>query len=147
MHFFGDKTMNIFAAALGVLVVGGGLSLCDLCDTHRASQRGATHELVSVAEARTPVSPGSVGEKSSVASLPAIETVTFKIQGMTCGGCVFAVRKVLTRLSGVSKADVSYDDSRATVSYDPKVVTVRQMIAAIKTLGYDATVVASTASR
>jgi copper chaperone len=139
----------MFAATLGVLVVSGGLSLCDLCDTNRASQRGATHELVSVAEARMPGGLGSVAEKASMTSLPsaAAKTVTFKIQGMTCGGCVFAVRKVLTRLPGVSKADVTYEDSRATVSYDPKLVTVGQMTAAIKTLGYDATVIAPKASR
>ncbi len=56
------------------------------------------------------------------------------------------MRKVLTRLTGVSKADVSYERSRAVVTYDPEVVTVQQMVAAIKTLGYTATVVPPTAT-
>lgn len=62
---------------------------------------------------------------------------------MTCGGCVLGVRKVLTRLPGVTTADVSYEGQRAKVSYDPTKVTVAQMVAAIKTLGYTATVVAA----
>jgi len=61
---------------------------------------------------------------------------------MTCGGCVFGVRKVLTRLKGVSRAEVTYEDSRAVVTYDPAAVTVAQVAAAIKTLGYTATVIA-----
>ncbi len=69
------------------------------------------------------------------------ETVTLKVAGMTCGGCVYGVRKVLTRLPGVSKADVSYERSRAVITYNPAAVTVGKMIAAIKTLGYIATAV------
>ncbi len=60
---------------------------------------------------------------------------------MTCGGCAIGVRRVLTRLDGVREADVSYEQQRAVVTYDTTKVTVEQMIAAIKTLGYKATVV------
>lgn len=59
---------------------------------------------------------------------------------MTCGGCVIGVRKVLTRLPGVLKADVIYEKNRAVVTYDPAAVTVEQMVAAIATLGYKAIV-------
>jgi copper chaperone CopZ len=61
---------------------------------------------------------------------------------MTCGGCTLATRKVLTRLPGVVRADVTYDPQQAVVTYDPAKVTVAQMIAAVKTLNYTATVVA-----
>lgn len=70
------------------------------------------------------------------------ETVTLKVAGMTCGGCVYGVRTVLTRLPGVSKADVSYEQSKAVITYNPAAVNVGKMIAAIKTLGYIATAVA-----
>lgn len=73
--------------------------------------------------------------------LPAADTVTLQIEGMTCGGCVLAVRKVLTDLKGVSKAEVTYEGKRAIVTYDASKVTAEQMIAAIKTLKYTATVV------
>ena len=65
------------------------------------------------------------------------------MQGMDCAGCVVGVRTVLKRLPGVSKAEVTYETRRAVVTYDPAKVTVEQMIAAIKTLKYTATVVTS----
>ena len=68
-----------------------------------------------------------------------METIDMSVKGMTCGGCVLGTRKVLTRLPGVSKADVSYEKGTAVVTYDPRKVTVEQMVAAIKTLGYTAT--------
>lgn len=136
--------MNRAAAILGVLAVGGGLAICDLCKTNVASAHGSGDELISVASATVPGGSETRGKyearRSSTVPVPAKRLVAFKITGMTCGGCVFAVRKIITRLPGVSKADVSYEKSRALVTYDPKLVTTAQMIAAIKTLGYSATV-------
>ena len=71
----------------------------------------------------------------------ALDTVTLRVEGMTCGGCTLATRKVLERLDGVMKADVSYEAKRAVVVYDAKKVTVARMIAAVATLKYTATVV------
>jgi copper chaperone CopZ len=66
--------------------------------------------------------------------------VTLQVEGMTCGGCTLATRKLLTRLEGVEKAVVTYEPPRAVVTFHPRKVTVPQIIAAIKTLGYRATV-------
>ncbi|GAC1654874.1 MAG: hypothetical protein NVS4B3_19230 [Gemmatimonadaceae bacterium] len=117
--------MNKSLLALGMLAAAGVSSICDLCKPLAA---GAVGSLVSVAQA---------------ASRPAAELkrVTLRVEGMTCGGCVIGVRKVLARLEGVSTTDVSYENQRAIVTYDPAKVTVGQMIAAIGTLGYKATVV------
>lgn len=125
--------MNSILATVGVLMVGGGLSICDLCGSD-GTVGGAP--LASVAQAAT-VSPALTLKPALVK-----KTAILKIQGMTCGGCVLGVRKVLTRIPGVTKADVSYKQSRAVVTYDPATATVDQMTAAIKTLGYKATVVA-----
>ena len=65
--------------------------------------------------------------------------VTLRIEGMTCGGCAIATRKVLARLPGVTKVEVSYEQERAIVRFNPAKVTVDQMIAAVRTLGYTAT--------
>ena len=143
--------MNRLAAILGIVTVGAGLSLCDLCDTDRLSDGGTAPALVSVADARTPAGSGYLARQntSTVSVLPAsaTKTVAFKVKGMTCGGCVLGVRKVLTRLPGVSKADVSYEKSRAVVTYDSDKVTPAKMIAAIKTLGYSATIEAAPSAR
>lgn len=120
--------------ALGVFGVATTLSICDLCKPIAVTSSSA---LVSVAHA-TPVT-----KRETPASIPPAEpkTVTLSVEGMTCGGCVLGVRKVLTKLDGVSTAEVSYEDQRAVVTYDPAKVTVEQMIAAINTLGYKATVI------
>lgn len=75
------------------------------------------------------------------AALAAPRTVTLHITGMTCGGCVFGTKKVLTKLHGVTAANVSYEKAEAVVTYDDEKVTVEQMIAAVATLGYKAAVV------
>jgi copper chaperone CopZ len=72
--------------------------------------------------------------------------VTLHVEGMTCAGCTIATRKVLARLPGVTRAEVSYERKEAVVTYDPAKVTVAQMIAAVKTLEYTATVAANPAA-
>jgi mercuric transport protein len=83
--------------------------------------------------------------ETTLLSVSAVEprTVTLRIEGMTCGGCAVAARKVLERLDGVQKVEVSYEQRRAVVTYDPDKVTVEQMIASVKQLGYTASVIAA----
>ena len=144
--------MNKSFATFGLLAVAGALSLCDLCrpGARSAAASGARPgDLVPVAYA-APV-PGPSLQAPAQARTPAPaqvatpRTVTLAVKGMTCGGCVLGTRKVLTRLPGVAKADVSYEKGTAVVTYDARQVTVEQMVAAIKTLGYTATLVAPAA--
>lgn len=114
---------------LGLMGAGavGAFAICDLCQPEAEASAPA---LVARAEA-APV-PAHVAE---------LKRVTLKVKGMTCGGCAIAARTVLERLDGIQKAEVSYEDSRAVVTYDPEKATIEQMIAALKKLGYTATVV------
>lgn len=111
---------GVIYALLGAGAVGTA-SICEPCGAAESSARPQAVE-IAVIEPKTD---------------------TLHVEGMTCGGCVVGVRKVLTRLAGVTKAEVSYEHSRAVVTYDPQKVTVEQMIEAIKTLGYKASVVRS----
>ena len=45
-------------------------------------------------------------------------TVTLKVEGMSCGGCVASVTRVLTALPGVSDATVSLQGGTAQVSFE-----------------------------
>ncbi|WP_284349725.1 heavy-metal-associated domain-containing protein [Roseisolibacter agri] len=134
--------MNKSLATFGLLAVAGALSLCDLCGPG-AQSAAAPGGLVSVAYAMPVPGPSLQAPAQARAQAPAQvaapKTVTLAVKGMTCGGCVLSTRKVLTRLPGVAKADVSYEKGTAVVTYDPRKVTVEQMVAAIKTLGYTAT--------
>ena len=68
-----------------------------------------------------------------------MQTVTLGISGMTCSGCVRSVSKVLNTLDGVVKSEVSLDDRRAVVDYDPGELGVDQLKRAIEEAGYEVT--------
>lgn len=121
------------ALIYGTLGLGalGATSICDLCKPSAASAL-----VIPRAAFAAPVTAPA----RAAAEQP--KTVRLKIAGMTCGGCVIGTRRVLARLPGVTKADVSYEKGEAVVTYDPAKVTVAQMVAAVKTLGYTATPVA-----
>jgi len=62
------------------------------------------------------------------------------IQGMTCGGCVAAVRLQLGRTEGVTAYDVSLEDAEASVTYDPARTTPAAIAASVSKTGFEATV-------
>ncbi len=66
-----------------------------------------------------------------------MQTVTLGVSGMTCGGCVRSVTKVLSGLEGVVRADVSLEQKRAQVDFDPQKVNVDQLKQAIEDAGYE----------
>jgi len=68
-----------------------------------------------------------------------MQTVTLGISGMTCGGCVRSVSKVLNTLEGVVKSDVSLEKRLAVVDYDPAKLGVDQLKRAITEAGYEVT--------
>jgi copper chaperone len=67
-----------------------------------------------------------------------METMVLKVSGMSCGGCVASVTKVLQDLPGVVKADVSLEKGEAAVSYEAGQVTRQQMVLAIDDAGFEA---------
>lgn len=47
------------------------------------------------------------------------ERCVLKITGMTCAGCAAAVKMAAKKVDGVSAIEVSYEDGRAIVTFDP----------------------------
>ena len=64
------------------------------------------------------------------------ETVSLKIQGMNCASCVARIEKTLKGLNGVKDASVNLATEKATVLFDPKIITEDEFIRAIEDLGY-----------
>ena len=50
-----------------------------------------------------------------------MKSITLHVTGMTCGGCVKSVTRVLEELNGVEKAVVTLDDGKAQ---PPQVIPV-----------------------
>jgi periplasmic mercuric ion binding protein len=66
-------------------------------------------------------------------SLPAKQaTVTLEISGMTWGSCASAVQSALQDVKGVEEVRVSLENKEAVVKYDSDVVTVDDLIKAVK---------------
>ena len=69
-----------------------------------------------------------------------MQTTTINIQGMTCQGCVNSVQTALTDREGVVDCSVSLSENLAVVTYDPGKVSEKDLLAAVETSGYRATV-------
>jgi copper chaperone len=68
-----------------------------------------------------------------------MESITVKVAGMTCSGCVASVTRVLQGVNGVGKVDVSLQQGEAIVEFDPGLAQREQLRAAIESAGFDAT--------
>ena len=63
--------------------------------------------------------------------------ITLPVTGMTCANCVRTVERALNiKTPGVVKATVNYATEKATVTYDDKVASPEDMIAAVEKAGY-----------
>ncbi|MEK3712409.1 heavy metal translocating P-type ATPase [Paenibacillus sp. FSL R7-0333] len=65
------------------------------------------------------------------------QQATLQITGMTCSACATRIEKGLSRMEGVSRANVNLALEQATVGFDPAVADVAQMEEKIRSLGYD----------
>jgi copper chaperone len=64
-----------------------------------------------------------------------MERATMRIDGMSCGHCVNAVRGALAELPGVEVEDVAIGS--ATVSYDPARTDAAKLVEAVRDAGYE----------
>lgn len=62
------------------------------------------------------------------------------IKGMTCGGCVAAVKVQLKRTEGVSAYEVSLEKAEAEVSYDPAKTEPKKIADSVSKTGFEASV-------
>ncbi len=68
--------------------------------------------------------------------------VTLNIQGMTCASCALRVERGLKKLPGVVDASVNLATERATVTYDPALASLGDLVHKVETTGYVATPIA-----
>ena len=76
----------------------------------------------------------------SNSALAAQKVVTLAVPGMTCGACPITVKKALTRLDGVIRADVDFDKKQAVVTFDDTKTSSNQLTRATTDAGYPSTV-------
>jgi len=70
----------------------------------------------------------------------ATRTVTLSVPGMTCAACPITVTKALTRVEGVSRVDVAFEQREAVVTFDDARTNVQALTKATTNAGYPAAV-------
>ena len=65
--------------------------------------------------------------------------VSLKVNDMACGACENKVNGALTKLKGVKKTEVSSETKEAIVSFNPELLTEKQIMAAVKSTGFTPT--------
>jgi mercuric ion binding protein len=64
------------------------------------------------------------------------QTVTLTVDNMTCVTCPYTVKKALSRVDGVEKAEVSFEMKTASVTFDDAKADVKDLTAATTNAGY-----------
>lgn len=65
------------------------------------------------------------------------QQITFAVEGMTCASCVSRVTRKLSSLPGVEQANVNLATGRAQVRYLPGQIALKDMVLAVRQLGYE----------
>lgn len=72
-------------------------------------------------------------------SWAAMKTVTLSVPTMDCPVCPITVKKALTGVDGVSKAEINFDKRLATVTFDDAKTNVAALTKATTHAGYPST--------
>jgi len=123
---------------------GEGRDAC-ACETPRVRRSGRVMLWVATvlvaAFAATPFIAGaftSESAKGSAAPVANAAVARIGIEKMTCKSCIGIITQALARIPGVIKAEVSLEQRRATVTYDPAQVKPERLVEAITAIGYPA---------
>lgn len=63
---------------------------------------------------------------------------TFSIKGMHCASCIRVLERALSKVDGVTSANVNLATEKATVTYDSSKVTDAHLMSAVSSVGYQA---------
>ena len=66
-----------------------------------------------------------------------MQNTTLDVKGMTCGGCVRSVERVLKAIPGVSTVEVSLAEGKVRIDYDG--VPATQLSQVIEEAGFEVT--------
>lgn len=63
-------------------------------------------------------------------------TQIFEVENIKCGGCMNTIRKGLTQMIGVSRAEPDNENGTVTVDYDAALVSEEAIAAKLSDMGY-----------
>lgn len=69
------------------------------------------------------------------------QTVTLKLDNMTCAMCAVTIKKALQQVEGVQKVIVNYDTKTALVTFDNQKTNISVLINSTTNAGYTSSLV------
>ncbi len=79
---------------------------------------------------------GTVEKPAAKQGSGAATTISLKISGMTCAACAQNIEKVTRKLKGVISSTVNVSIEKASITYDPSLVTQKDIEGVIRSIGY-----------
>lgn len=70
----------------------------------------------------------------------ATRTVTLSVPGMTCAACPITVKHALSKVAGVEKTDVRFEQREAVVTFDDDKTNVQALTKATSDAGYPSSI-------
>lgn len=68
------------------------------------------------------------------------EKIEFDITGMTCAACSARIEKGLNKMEGILNANVNLALEKASIEFNPSIITPKEMVQKVEKLGYGASV-------
>ena len=62
--------------------------------------------------------------------------ITLPITGMTCANCAMNIERGVKKLHGVTEVSVNFASEQATIGFDPRALTVKDLVDSIHRSGY-----------
>ena len=75
----------------------------------------------------------------SSAAMAEQKTITLTVENMYCEACPYMVKKIIEKVSGVSKVTVSFKDKTAVVVFDEAQAKVEDLTNATTSAGFPST--------
>jgi mercuric ion binding protein len=76
----------------------------------------------------------------TIPALAAQKTVVLAVPGMRCAACPITVRKALTEVNGVIRAEVDYGKRQAMVTFDDARTNIEHLTRATAEAGYPSSI-------
>ncbi|MBN1274386.1 MAG: heavy metal translocating P-type ATPase [Candidatus Aminicenantes bacterium] len=81
--------------------------------------------------------PERVDKKTETVSLKTSAHLDLPLTGMSCAGCAATIQKGLSGLKGVHEAHVNFANAGASISFDPGLLNLKDIVDNIRKSGYD----------
>ena len=79
-----------------------------------------------------PLLTGAMGGVENQVDAQSLRGVELKISGMTCPSCAEVIEEMLGEEAGIVRAEVSYENAKAVVIFDPGKISVDDIVEKVK---------------